>query len=235
MRRRPGWLPTAAATVLLMLTLAAGFWQLERAEHKRALKALYARQAQEPPTLLTGRLVDAEQFRFRRVVVTGRFDPAHEIFVDNRVIAGKPGYRVVTPLKIDNSERHVLVERGWVERGWDRSVLPDAPMPLGRVTIEGIAMIPGRYLELSADTVEGKVWQNLDVARIAATVPYPLQPVVVVQINDTGDGLRREWQPPDTGVEKHLGYAFQWFSMAAAVVVIYGVMYARRRAQSGPQ
>lgn len=235
MSRRPVWLPTLAAAMLLALTLAAGFWQLDRAEQKRALKDLYARQAEAPPMLLTGRPVDAEQFRFRRVVVRGRFDPAHEIFVDNRVIAGKPGYRVVTPLKIDNSERYVLVERGWVERSWDRSILPDAPMPLGQVTIEGVATVPGRYLELSGDTVEGKVWQNLDVARVAATLPYPLQPVVVVQLNDTGDGLRREWLPPDTGVEKHLGYAFQWFSMAAAIVVIYGVMYARRRRQSEPQ
>lgn len=229
--RRSWWLPTLAAIALFALTVSAGIWQSNRAQEKRAIKERYERMAQEAPTLLPESAIDAEQFRYRRVVVRGRFDPAHEMFIDNKFVGGKPGYRVVTPLRIGDSQRYVLVDRGWVGRAWDQSVLPEVRTPLGEVKLDGIAAPQGRYLELRRDTVSGKVWQNVDLKRMGGTLPYALQPVLVTQLNDTGDGLHRSWQAPDTGIEKHLGYAFQWFSMAAAIVVIYGVMYVRRRKQ----
>lgn len=225
------WLPSVVALALLAVTVSAGLWQSRRADEKRALKASYERLAQESPALLPGEPIKAEQFRYRRVIVRGHFDPAHEMFIDNRVIAGKPGYQVVTPLRIADSQRYVLVDRGWVERSWDQTVQPEVRTPLGEVKLEGIAVPQARYLELSRNTVAGKVWQNIDLKRMGETVPYDLQPVIVTQLNDTGDGLRREWRPPDTGIEKHMGYAFQWFAMAAAIVVIYGVMYVKRRKQ----
>lgn len=227
--RRSWWVPTLAAAALLAITVSAGIWQTHRAQEKQALKDRYERAAQESPVGLSERTVAVEEVRYRRVTVRGRFDPAHEMFVDNHVISGKPGYQVVTPLRIGDSQRYVLVDRGWVERTWDREIMPDVRTPLGEVKIEGIAVPQGRYLELSHDTVVGKVWQNIDIQRMGQALPYSLQPIVVTQLNDTGDGLRRAWQPPDVGIEKHLGYAFQWFAMATAIVVIYGVMYVRRR------
>jgi surfeit locus 1 family protein len=229
--RRSWWVPTLAAAALLALTVSAGIWQTHRAQEKQALKERYERLSQESPVRLSDQPVTAEEMRYRHVTVRGRFDPAHEMFVDNRMIAGKPGYQVVTPLRIGESQRYVLVDRGWVERTWDREIMPDVRTPLGEVQIAGIAVPQGRYLELARDTVAGKVWQNIDIQRMGKTLPYPLQPVVVTQLNDTGDGLRRAWHPPDVGIEKHLGYAFQWFAMATAIVVIYGVMYVRRHKQ----
>ena len=224
-------MPTLAALVLLAVTISAGIWQTRRAQEKQALKESYQRLAQDPPVQLSDRPMSAAELRYHRVTVRGRFDPGHEMFVDNKVVHGKPGYQVVTPLRIGDSQRYVLVDRGWVERSWDRDLMPEVRTPLGEVQIDGIAVPQGRYLELSRDTVAGKVWQNVDIQRMGQTLPYPLQPAVVTQLNDTGDGLHRAWQPPDVGIEKHLGYAFQWFAMATAIVVIYGVMYVRRRKQ----
>jgi len=176
--------------------------------------------------------IEVDAFRFRRVRVSGQFDVAHEILLDNRVLNGKPGYHVVTPLKIDQSARYVLIDRGWVARGADRTLLPEIRTPLGVVVIEGIAAPPSnKYLELSTQTVEGRVWQNLDMPRMDALLRHPLQPVVITQLNDNGDGLLRQWGRPDAGVEKHLGYAFQWFALALTIIVIYVVMYAKRRKQ----
>lgn len=229
-RRRPRWLPTVAAIIVLALTIAAGIWQTKRALYKSALQAQYEAQSQAQPVRLPGGVIDEELYRYRRVQVTGRFDPAQEILLDNIILKGVPGYQVVTPLKLEGEAAYVLINRGWVARGSDRSILPEIKTPLGVVKIEGIAVPPsGKFLELSAQTVEGKVWQNLHFARMQAQLPQRLQTLMVTQLNDNGDGLVRHWERPDTGVEKHAGYAFQWFALALVTLVIYGVQYAKKR------
>ena len=67
--------------------------------------------------------------------------------------------------------------------------------------------------------------------RFRAAVPIAVQPVVIEQENDSGDGLKREWGEPDLGIERHYGYAFQWFALAAAILVIYVVHHVRKRAR----
>jgi surfeit locus 1 family protein len=228
-RRRSFFWPTLAAVLLLGITIAAGNWQLARARYKAALNARIEERLAAPAVALTGREQNVSDLSFRRAWVVGRFDARYEIFVDNRTLAGGPAYQVLTPLVISGGDRAVLVDRGLVKREWQAREVK-VPMPVGEVMLEGILTPPpGKYLELSSRVVQGKVWQNLDLPRYAAGLPYPLLPLVLVQTSDTGDGLYRQWRRPDAGVERHQGYAFQWFAMAAAVVVIYGVMYAKRR------
>ena len=229
-RRRPGWLPTVAALVVVALTVSAGVWQTQRAAYKSALQARYDAQAQAQPVALPSEDIEDDAYRYRRVSVTGHFDSAYEILLDNTILKGVPGYQVVTPLKLEHAPVYVLISRGWVGRGLDRKVLPQIKTPSGVVTIEGIAVPPsGKYLELSTQTVEGKVWQNLNFQRLQALLPLRVQSLMVTQLNDTGDGLARHWARPDTGVEKHAAYAFQWFALTLATLVIYGVHYAKRR------
>ena len=92
-----------------------------------------------------------------------------------------------------------------------------------------------RYLELSAQTVMGAVWQNLDLERYAAAYGVRLQPLVVEQHNDLGDGLVREWIRADTGVNTHRAYALQWFVMSGAIAILYVAYRVResRKPQSG--
>ena len=229
-RRRPGWLPTVAAIGVIALTVSAGIWQTQRAQYKSALQAQYDAMAKAPPVAVPGAPITDEAYRYRRVSVSGRFDVAHEILLDNVIYKGAPGYQVVTPLKLEHEAAYVLINRGWVARGLDRSLLPEIRIPLGVVRIEGIAVPPsGRFLELSTQTVEGKVWQNLHFKRMQAQLPLRLQSLMVTQLSDNGDGLIRHWERPGTGMEKHAGYAFQWFALAVTTLVIYGVHYAKRR------
>ena len=72
-----------------------------------------------------------KRFAFGAVSVAGQFDPAHEILLDNRVLNGKPGYQVVTPLKMDGTELYVLVDRGWVARGCRSHAVARDTHPLG--------------------------------------------------------------------------------------------------------
>jgi len=180
---------------------------------------------------LTGAQVNADDVVLRRVEVSGRFEPKYAVLIDNRIVRGAVGYYVVMPLKIEGSERYVLVNRGWVAGTGSRGTLPQIATPAQTVGITGLATAPSkRYLELSTKTVEGNVWQNLTLERYRATVPIALQPVVIQQESKLDDGLVREWSAPDLGIDKHYAYAFQWFVMAAAIVIIYIACNVRKNA-----
>jgi surfeit locus 1 family protein len=99
------------------------------------------------------------------------------------------------------------------------------------VTVRGIATIPGqRVLELSDAVIEGRIWQNLTIERYRKFVPISIQPFAIRQDSELDDGLVREWDAPDFGIDRHYGYAFQWFALAATIFVFYAATrYLRNR------
>lgn len=228
-RFRPGLLPTIVTLILLALMLWLGRWQLGRAEYKRELQARYDRVAIDPAVSLPKDRVVEDEMLFRRVQVRGRYDFRHEVLLDNRVLDGAAGYFVITPLAPEAGGPHVLVNRGWVAVGPSREVLPGIAQPSGTVEIEGIA-VPARtrFFELDARTVAGRVWQNLDPERFREVTGLDVQPVVLQLVRGPEDGLVRKWERPDAGEQTHRGYALQWFSLCAALVVIYVAMNVRR-------
>ena len=130
----------------------------------------------------------------------GRFDPRHGVLIDNRIHRGVAGYHVVMPLELDGAaSRYVLVNRGWIAGNADRSRLPEVRTPADTVEITGLAVVPSRrFLELSDQVAEGRVWQNLTLERYRRAVPIALQPVVIQQESALDDGLVREWDPPES-------------------------------------
>ncbi len=133
---------------------------------------------------------------------------------------------------------------GWIAAGPRRDVLPKFPTPAGPQSLEGIALAPsGRYFELAADHAAGgkaaaavePVWQNLNFERYAQTTRLALQPFLVRQTSASDDGLARTWERPDRGVDIHRGYAFQWYSLAALILVLYVVLNLRRTEPAPPR
>ena len=227
---QPRLITTLAAAAGIALTLAAANWQLGRAHEKEGLAARLEMLAREPPVSLTSVEVSAADVEWRRVTARGRFEPEYAVLVDNRMRRGVAGYHVLMPLAIDGGRRHVLVNRGWIAGTGDRSRLPEVKTPAGAVEITGLAVTPSRrFLELSANAAEGKVWQNLTLERYRQVVPILLQPVVIQQESPLEDGLAREWDPPDLGVNTHYGYVFQWLALALTILVLYFVTHVRRR------
>jgi len=234
--RRPRWLPTGAAIAGIALAAAAGSWQLDRAHEKERLQQVYDRGAAEAAVVLSDAPAEAQTLLFRRIEATGKFVPRSAVLLDNKVLAGVAGYHVIVPLRIADSPKHVLVNRGWVAAGADRSRLPDVRTPIGSVTVIGIAVLPGRFLELSGAETTGPVWQNLTIERYRRVMQLDIQPLVIEQHHDLGDGLARSWGRPDFGVAKHYGYAAQWFSLCALIVFLYIFFHVRRsRSEEGPE
>lgn len=230
----PGPWPTVAALFFFALTLWLGNWQSGRAEAKRVLQARYDAAFAEPPLRLGAAMVTADSVRYRRIEVDGVFDAAQTILLDNRVAQGAAGYHVLTPLRPGAGSPAVLVNRGWVPAGRSRAEVPQPPTPAGPVKLQGIAVDPDtRYVELGPTAPQGRVWQNLDFERYVRRSGLRLQPVLLLQTTELDDGLYRAWPRPDAGVDMHVGYAFQWYSLATTVAVLWVVTNVKRRPARG--
>jgi surfeit locus 1 family protein len=231
-RFRPRWLPTLGMVAFVALTVALGNWQRHRAADKAALATQLAAAAIEPPLELAPTEVDAKRLRFRTVRASGQYDAARQFFLDNKVHSGRAGYDVIAPLRLGQSDRFVLVDRGWIAQGASRAELPAVPAPAGRVTVVGRANFPPqRYLELARDANPGPLWQNLDLDRVAAATGLALLPIIVEQTDPVTppDGLLRDWLAPDLGAEQNRSYMLQWYSFAALAIVLWLTLNWRAR------
>lgn len=226
---KPTLVPTAAAIAGIVITALLGDWQLNRAAQKADLQARLQQAARGPAVAIGRELVDAAAVLYHPVEARGQLDAERTVYIDNRVHQGSVGYLVASPLRIAGSDRYVLVERGWVAALPDRKTLPAVATPPGEVEIKGIAS-PGnpRLFELSSQVQAGKLWQNLTVDRYRNRFGIDLQPIIVQQHNALPDGLVRDWPPPSLGIERHRGYALQWFAMAFAILILYVVLNVRR-------
>ena len=226
---RPGLWPSVAALVVAAITISLGNWQTRRAEQKLHAQEHLDERSRGPVLELPSFPVKAEDFADFRVSARGEFVPGHTLFLDNKVLRGAVGYHVLTPLRIAGSKLHVIVDRGWVAAGPRREELPKVRTPEGELILEGIAIVPARFhYELGRDAGIGPVVQNIALERIAERTGLSLQPVVVHQTGDTGDGLLRAWERADSGESMHRGYALQWYLLAALTMVLY-VTYSVRR------
>lgn len=221
-----------------MLTIAAtlslGRWQLSRAAQKEAIQAEIEARKTLPPLDQSAfvALQDAADAMHRPVRLRGLWLTTQTVYLDNRQMHGLQGFYVLTPLALEGSNQTVMVQRGWIQRDFnDRTRLQPVETPAGLVEVTGtIAPPPGHLLDLgkapSAPTpaVAGSslIRQNLDLEAFRAETGLPLRTDISVQ--ETGaasEGVKRDWPPPALGVEKHYGYAFQWFGLAALVVILY--------------
>lgn len=218
------WVLTVAALVVAVTTFSLGQWQLRRAAQKEALQAAIESQGNQP--ILDNRalaaFVNVQDALHRQATLKGVWRAGHTVFLDNRTMDGKTGFNVVTPLVLDTTSQVVLVQRGWVPRNFnDRTQLPVIMTPKGPVTVRGrIAPPPSKLYEFKG-VEAGRIRQNIDTAAFAAEIRMPLLGVSMLQTGVANEGLLRDWAAPNFGVERHYGYAFQWFGLCALVVFLY--------------
>ena len=218
------WIVTAATVLTMAATVSLGLWQLDRAAQKLALQAQISERgalaAWSTQDLVSA--ADAMTSVHRPVRLSGTWVPDRTVFLDNRQMNTRVGFFVVTPLRLEGSERVVLVQRGWVPRDFnDRSRVPVVPTLTGLVQLEGrLAPPPGKLYELG-DAAPGPIRQNIDLPAFAQETGLPLLGVSVLQTDAAADGLLREWPRAAIDVQKHHGYAFQWFSLCALAGLLY--------------
>jgi cytochrome oxidase assembly protein ShyY1 len=152
---------------------------------------------------------------WQRVEVRGSWLAQNTIFIDNRVYRGRAGYHVITPLQIEGEERVIAVNRGWIPAGATRDVLPEVSTSDAIVSVLGRARLAeSDPFRLGESNEAGVVWQSINLPRLRANVPA-LADYYLQQTSVEEDGLVRDWPAPDAGIDRHHGYALQWYALAA--------------------
>lgn len=222
-------MPALAAVILFALTMAAGRWQLARAHYKESLRQRFDAAQAEVPFDVGTQPAAVRDMDFHRASAHGIWLPERTIFLDNRVQGGVAGYEVVMPLRLPNTARVLLVNRGWVRSDGHRDRLPQVPTPAGEISLTGrVNTLSGHFLELAGEAAPGRIWQNLTLERYARWSGLELQPFLLEQTSPAEDGLVRNWPAVDFGIDRHYGYALQWFAFAAITAFLFVFLSLRK-------
>ncbi len=221
-----------------------GFWQLDRADQRRELFGAFAEgSAATAATALIGGDALAER-RYERLQLSGRFLSSRQVLLDWVTHAGRVGYQVLTPFLPAGSEQWIVVNRGWIAAAPDRGELPVLDVAERERTIVGqidALPRPGLRLDVPEET-RSRSWPRAllfpTFDELEAELELPLVDYQLLLAADQVDGFVREWQPRALTPERHVGYALQWFSLAAALVAITAAVTARavlraRRSRDG--
>jgi surfeit locus 1 family protein len=231
--------PPAWGVILAVLAtgafLALGNWQLGRAREKQALLAEF--EAGGRATIdADGRNLGGLG-RYQRVRIGGSYDATRQLLLDNMPspVDGRPGFRVLTPLRRADGRGWVLVDRGWVPLGPTREDLPDVAVGGEPRRVSGVLdVLPVPGLRAGPAAVPGDSrWPRVMLFPTAADVESALGTAVearIVLLDDADpDGFERKWRPAlGFGPERHLGYAVQWFAFALVAAVLFIALNLRR-------
>ena len=245
-RRRP--VAAIAMIFLVAIGIGLGIWQLKRAAYKEEIAASLLAKEHQNPLSANEKLWSTQEALHHRMIAKGAYLPEQAIWLENRphprgrdpVTGITTGFFLLMPLRLSNSNAIVWVNRGWAPRSFDQlNKVPVITTPKGEIEVEGIVFeAAGKTYELGKDGVglasDGRVIrENLDLEKMAKVSEEKQFPFVLRQDDDSiKDGLQRLWSTPDSGAEKHLGYAFQWFALALMSLIFWVVTGLRAKRQS---
>lgn len=226
---RPGLGGSALLFVLAGLFVAMGMWQTKRAAEK-----LNTEQLHQAAPIVSFQQAVGDESRFARIDVSGHYDPQRHILLDNQIWRGRGGVHVFTPFTtLDGTT--ILVNRGWLPLAADRQTMPEVVTPLHQTVLRGMLNtfpVPGRVLG-PADKIRSDIWPQLvtylNHDNIAVALDIPLATwVVQLHASEQAGFDGRDWKPVYLSSDRHKAYAFQWFALALASLVLWVFMGFRK-------
>lgn len=236
---RPGRVPSVAVLVLLPVLVSLGIWQLQRAEHKRDMFQDFETGAQTISVAGSSLLATLARLpRYQRIELAGRYESGRQFLLDNMTSDGVAGYHVLTPFAVDDAGARVLVNRGWIPRDFGTAILPNVAVGESERRVAGrIKRLPRPGLELSAADGALPEWPRVvqfpTMGELVDGLGVELAPRMVLLDPAAADGFIRDWQPTEFGPERHVGYAVQWFALAATLLIIYLALNLKRNGNDG--
>jgi surfeit locus 1 family protein len=230
-RFHPPWWAYLLTAVGVSLFTALGFWQLERAALKERIETRFeSRLAGDYQSLAS--YSENGDLEYRKLLLRGRFDNEHNLLVDNQLHRGRAGYYILTPLLLADSERIVLVNRGWAPWGESRDVIEPILPAVAVDGVAGIAYFPSEpALQLGA-VESGKDWPRLlshiDIDALQQGFDGRLEPWVLWLAPEWRGEYVRDWNPVWMRPEKSRAYAAQWFAFALLALLFFVILNLRK-------
>jgi surfeit locus 1 family protein len=225
----PRFWPTLIAGTGILCLLALGTWQVFRHAEKAEINAFRAARAAEAPVALPVSPPDLGPYEFRRVELKGTFAHDRELYVYARSQRGNDGFAIVTPLLRDGAPA-VLVNRGWVPKERKEPQRRAEGQVSGPVSVTGfLRRDPRRGWLMPDNDAAGNHWFWFDLAEMQKKAgldrmePYYIEADLTPNPGGFPIGGQTQIELPDP----HLQYAFTWFSLALALLVIY-IVWSRK-------
>ena len=214
---------------LLMQTLLneLGFWQLERAQEKQYRIAQLEKGNQSVITELKSISQESVE-QFQSVELDLELNNNIVLFLDNKINEKRPGYHILNVVHDEKTGKNILVNRGWIFSGNDRQRLPNVDWPQARWKVSArIYPIVDESISTARALVEkyGKNYRLpvLDLAikkQIEESLELKLENYLLRVNQDSEAALVTNWVWTNMTPEKHLGYAFQWFALSLALLIL---------------
>ena len=197
-----------------------GLWQIERGQNKQEIINSFNKSMKEKPSLF-----NTESKKWQRVNVVGEFDASKQILIDNMIYRGRVGFKVFTPLLLQDSDSYLLVDRGWIEKGVFRENLPDISINTKSNELSGILVQPELGFVLSENLISEtwpKISQTQSLDYLANAYKKDIYKFILVAEPTYDDSLTyMEVIPTNMMPVKHYGYALQWFTMFLVLCGMY--------------
>ena len=216
----PGIRITIFFVFFAILFFSLGLWQIERGQAKTTILAEFEDNLSNTPTYL-----NQESKRWDRVYVKGIWDSSKQILVDNVINRGVVGYKVLTPLRIIETNQLILVDRGWVKQNKFRDILPNIELVEGDEVISGILEQPELGLVLSEDLIS-KEWPKVSQTKSLEVISKEYDEFIYPMILLADPILKNSLEyikitPTNMTPTKHYGYSAQWFLMFLVLCLMY--------------
>ena len=217
---KPGKRITVFFVFFASLFFFLGLWQIERGQAKKIIIEEFNNNLTKKPVYL-----DIESKKWDRVFVEGNWDSSKQILIDNVIHRGISGFKVLTPLKLKNSEKKILVDRGWIKRERSREIIPDIKVPEDTVMVSGILESPELGLVLSEDLVT-KTWPKISQTKNPDILLKEYDETMYKLLLMADPLLKNSLEyikivPTNMMPSKHFGYAAQWFSMFLVLCLMF--------------
>ena len=216
----PGIRITIFFVFFAILFFSLGLWQIERGQAKTTILAEFEDNLSKTPTYL-----NQESKRWDRVYVKGKWDSSKQILVDNVINRGVVGYKVLTPLRIIETNQLILVDRGWIKQNKFRDILPNIELIEGDEVISGILEYPELGLVLSEDLIS-KEWPKVSQTKSLEVISKEYDEFIYPMILLADPILKNSLEyikitPTNMTPTKHYGYSAQWFLMFLVLCLMY--------------
>ena len=216
------YIPASLIVATLALLISLGFWQLDRADEKRAIedKIAIANSANVELVVSTELLKDKEYYHVR---LQGSYVDDKQFIYDNQIVDQISGYYVLTPFVLNGDSKTVLINRGFIAWNGRRDKLADIDVE-GEITEVKVQISkPVKRMELKAVEITAEfpvLIQAIDLDVMSAIASLDFISVVGLLSPEYENGFVRQWEPYTGSIERHVGYAIQWFLMAFVLAFI---------------
>ncbi len=232
-RFSPGIFPSITTLGFVYLMLFMAQWQAGKAEYKDNLYDKIVARKDLPAISLQELPATDDERLFLPVIINGQYDTEHTFLLDNKILNGRVGYDVYTPLGLSDG-RSILVNRGFLPQGRTRQDLPAFETPDEILDVRGLLdNVPSKTLVLADNVNQATSWpvvlQYIDNEELEKILGYPLFNMVLWLDKEENHGFTRTLPALNLNSAKNAGYAFQWYAMTIALLIIYSVVNIKKR------